>query len=266
MDKRKEILSALIDDEASEIEVHRLVRELGDDPESDDALRRDWALYQHLRWVARSGEAPAILSPEQHEALHQRISESIAAEDTHAARNGSERQSRKLSMPFSMKATALAASVALIASLVALVVVNVAREEQPVTHTLADLTFKDAGSNETAQARRATASSAASNPVAATPVTATPVTANPVTATPVTERFVAERLATEGFAARNVLAENVYAERAEGLEADPPELMELDEEKQRQIRNYLRQHDLLIRMNQQFVNFQDQNATQSQDR
>ena len=251
MDKRKEILSALIDDEASEIEVHRLVRELGDDPESDDALRRDWALYQHLRWVARSGEAPAILSPEQHEALHQRISESIAAEDTHAARNGSERQSRKLSMPFSMKATALAASVALIASLAALVVVNVAREEQPVTHTLADLTFKDAGSNETAQARRATASSAASNPVAATPVT---------------ERFVAERLATEGFAARNVLAENVFAERAEGLEADPPELMELDEEKQRQIRNYLRQHDLLIRMNQQFVNFQDQNATQSQDR
>ena len=89
---RKEYLSALIDGEASEVEVHRLVREF----RSDETLARSWAIYQHIRSTVRTrGEARSQLTPEVHQALFNRISEAIAVEDeyddptvkTHRPRN-----------------------------------------------------------------------------------------------------------------------------------------------------------------------------------
>ena len=44
LDTKRESLSAFIDGEASEIELHRLVREF----RSDESLTSSWATYQHV--------------------------------------------------------------------------------------------------------------------------------------------------------------------------------------------------------------------------
>ena len=53
-DKMQESLSALLDDEANEMELQRLVSRLGDDP----ALRQTWVRYNLVR-AALSGQHPA---------------------------------------------------------------------------------------------------------------------------------------------------------------------------------------------------------------
>lgn len=81
-DTRKESLSALIDGEASEIEVHRLVREFRDDA----SLTQSWAVYQHIRATVRSrADDAGQLKPHQHESLLGRISDAIHEEETHTA-------------------------------------------------------------------------------------------------------------------------------------------------------------------------------------
>lgn len=72
-DSLKESLSALIDGEASEIEVHRLLRRF----DTDATLKPSWINYLHVRGVARS---EGRLSPGQHLALHERISAAIREE------------------------------------------------------------------------------------------------------------------------------------------------------------------------------------------
>lgn len=74
---RKESLSALIDGEASEIEVHRLVREF----RSDETLSSTWAVYQKIRTTARRDADP--LSIEHHHQLFERISSAVEAEEQH---------------------------------------------------------------------------------------------------------------------------------------------------------------------------------------
>ena len=78
-DTRKESLSALIDGEASEIEVHRLVREF----RSDESLTTSWAVYQQVRATVRKGGSGSGLGPAHHEALLNRISDAVHAEDDH---------------------------------------------------------------------------------------------------------------------------------------------------------------------------------------
>lgn len=78
-DTNKETLSALIDNEESEIELHRLSREFN----KDDSLRRSWAAYQQIRAVARGDSLNRSLAPADHEALQQRISEAIAQEESY---------------------------------------------------------------------------------------------------------------------------------------------------------------------------------------
>ena len=75
---RKEWLSALIDGEASEIEVHRLVREF----RSDETLNSSWAVYQKIRATARTNTDR--LSIEHHQRLFDRISAAVEGEDTHS--------------------------------------------------------------------------------------------------------------------------------------------------------------------------------------
>jgi len=77
-DNLRETLSAFIDGEASEIEIHRLLRQ-GD----DDA--RSWVHYQQIRAVI-SGDG--VLSAERHETLRDRIRQSIGEEETFDERPG----------------------------------------------------------------------------------------------------------------------------------------------------------------------------------
>ena len=73
----KELLSVLIDGEASEIELHRLLRQLGE----DDSLIETWVSYQETRRVLRSPSSmPAgrvHLNTRQHLELHHRISQAV---------------------------------------------------------------------------------------------------------------------------------------------------------------------------------------------
>ncbi len=72
-EKLKQALSALIDGEANEIEVHRLLREFG----SDESLKGSWTTYEQIRAVIRGDDR---LSSEQHQILHSRISDALSME------------------------------------------------------------------------------------------------------------------------------------------------------------------------------------------
>lgn len=74
---RKESLSALIDGEASEIEIHKFVREF----RHDDGITASWAIYQHIRATARADADQ--LTPGYHKTLFNRISVAIDAEQSH---------------------------------------------------------------------------------------------------------------------------------------------------------------------------------------
>lgn len=74
-DHLKQSISALLDEEASEIEVHRLLREFGE----DDSLKLSWIRYQQIRAVSQGQHH---LSEAQHLSLHGRISAAVQAEDT----------------------------------------------------------------------------------------------------------------------------------------------------------------------------------------
>ncbi len=192
---RKESLSALIDGEASELEVHRLVREF----RSDDSLNTSWAVFQKIRATARRDADP--LTIEHHHQLFGRISAAIESEASHDISADTTAGSR--SAP-SQKV--IFGSLALAASLVVAVFVGVQQPEQ--TTPLAEAT-----------------------PVGSNMISATPVSVQNVAATQLPQA----QLPLEG----------------------SPELVELDAEKQKQLRAYLNQHDRMARMNtgKQFVNY-----------
>ena len=108
-DFRKESLSALIDGEASEIEVHRLVREF----RSDESLGSSWAMYQHIGSTLRTDNGS--VSFEHHQQLFKRITESIESEDSH---------SREVQKPASPR-TVIAGSLALAASMVVAIFIGI---------------------------------------------------------------------------------------------------------------------------------------------
>ena len=109
LDSRKESLSALIDGEASEIEVHRLVREF----RSDEALASTWAMYQQIGSTLRTDTG--AVSARHHQLLFERITDSIEGEDTH---------SKEIRKPASKK-TVIAGSLALAASMVVAVFIGI---------------------------------------------------------------------------------------------------------------------------------------------
>ncbi len=67
MTEQQEILSALMDDEATEIEIHKLVRQF----DSSADVKRSWFHWQQIR--ARGQGVNELLSPDQQLALNQRI-------------------------------------------------------------------------------------------------------------------------------------------------------------------------------------------------
>jgi sigma-E factor negative regulatory protein RseA len=123
LDTRRESLSALIDGEASEIEVHRLVREF----RSDESLTSSWAMYQQIGSLLRTDSGS--VSFEHHEQLFTRITDSIESEDSHS------REVQKSASP----RTVIAGSLALAASMVVAVFIGIQQpaESLPVADTRA---------------------------------------------------------------------------------------------------------------------------------
>lgn len=132
---RKESLSALIDGEASEIEIHRLVREF----RRNDGITASWAIYQHIRVTARADADQ--LTPRHHKTLFNRISVAIDAEQSHQKESAQATSPKKV----------VIGSLALAASLVVTIFVGVSQpvNEAPIAevhkrsavlnvHTVAD--------------------------------------------------------------------------------------------------------------------------------
>ena len=209
---KKESLSALIDGEAGELEVHRLVREF----RSDAALAGSWAIYQHIRAMVRTGRP--TLSPARHEALLNRISMAIEAEAGHErpeADSGSPR--------------IIFGSLALAASLILAVFIGV---QQPFDAPVPDM--QATGANTTVTS----APGARGGLVAVSPVDI-----------------------GQAGAPQTRTRAGPTAAQGPGAEATP-ELVELDEDKQRLLRAYLNQHDHMVRMNAagRLVNYQQETS------
>ena len=192
LDTKRESLSALIDGEASEIEVHRLVREF----RSDESLTSSWAMYQHIGSTLRTDSG--AVSTEHHQRLFTRITEAIESEGSHS------REVQKSASP----RTVIAGSLALAASMV--VAIFIGLHQQPESQPLADVGAQTSSTG--------TVSSIQSP----------------------------------------VLDVHTVANQSD-VQPRTPELVELDEEKQRRLRAYLNQHDQMSRMNsgKQFVNYKE---------
>ena len=105
--KLKESVSALIDDEASEIEVHRLLRNL----ESGQDLKKTFFIYQQIRSVLRnpSDKGRRIPGVDQQMKLFQRISDAIDDEETYTIDRPSHRNWLKPAAGLAVAATLLIA-------------------------------------------------------------------------------------------------------------------------------------------------------------
>ena len=119
-DTKRESLSAFIDGEASEIELHRLVREF----RSDESLTSSWAAYQHVGSILRTDSG--AVSIEEHQQLFARITDAIASEDSHCKEIKKRLPSR----------TVIAGSLALAASMVVAIFIGI--QQPPDPSSLAD--------------------------------------------------------------------------------------------------------------------------------
>jgi len=216
-DRIKESLSAWVDGEASEIEVHQLLRQYG----ADESVMQDWLAFQHARATLR-GDSP--LSQAQHLALHSKISAAIATNEP-AHGNDFSRSTNTLRRPTAVWAKP-AGGLAIAASLAVAVLLGI-QQQAP--------------------------SDVAGVSNAATPMTSNtgPVTVQTVGAGKLSGQsarpYVDERFNGVGNDDARVLTaqrDNAY-ETIDGQ----LELKALDGNKQRQLRAYLREHDQMVRMN-----------------
>ena len=192
LDTKRESLSALIDGEASEIEIHRLVRDF----RSDESLTLSWAAYQNISSTLRAGRGS--VSTEHHQQLFIRITDAIESEDSHSI------ELKKAALP----RTVIAGSLALAASMVVAIFIGI----QPPSETVA---LDDA----------------------------------------VPRATVTGTVSSNQSPALDVQTVTISSE----VQQRTPELIELDEEKQRRLRAYLNQHDQMSRMSagKQFVKFKE---------
>lgn len=228
-DTNKESLSALIDGEASEIEVHKLLRyvksiegEAGSiSPETED-LHRSWARYQEIRSVigpaGSRADGHSRMAASQHLALRLRISEAIDAEDTHKLEGVSSLVGLTPRTAMA-KYRAPAAGLAIAASLVVAIFVGLSPLEQETGNVDAIATI-DASADQ--------------QPVSVQTVSTTRSTAEV-----------------------NTLEQQLLSSGDDGMLVDDLELKELNEEQRRQMRAYLQLHDRMTRTkpNRRTVNF-----------
>ena len=116
-DENRELVSALMDGEASEIEIHKLLRqyklESGEGREGSGQTIRDTLLsvgrLTDAIGVSRRGALSAGLDLDKHRALHQAITEAIAEDDTVFEAPLARRTDTPLIRPRTFQASALAA-------------------------------------------------------------------------------------------------------------------------------------------------------------
>ena len=84
MAEMKETISAFIDEEAGEIESHRMLRELTREAgQREQGLKKSLLLFLHIRSVVSKNERAARMSIVQHENLFQRISDAVDNEENY---------------------------------------------------------------------------------------------------------------------------------------------------------------------------------------
>jgi sigma-E factor negative regulatory protein RseA len=192
LNTKRESLSSLIDGEASEIELHRLVREF----RSDESLTSSWAIYQQIGSTLRADSGS--VSIEHHQQLFKCITNAIENEDSYS------KDIKRVTSP----RTVIAGSVALAASIVLAIFVGIQPPSESVLVSDAEPHTASTGT---------------------VPNDQTPALDVQTVATP------------------------------SEVQQRTPELVDLDEEKQRRLRAYLKQHDQMSRMNsgKQFVNYKE---------
>jgi negative regulator of sigma E activity len=183
IEKARESVSAFVDEEISEIELHRLLRQYGSEP----SVKASFISYQQIRSIIRR-DSP--LSGTQHMELHSRICAAIADESV------AEFATAKPEAP---KWIRPAAGFAIAASLVVAVTVG--------------FNYSGMDGQQTGEFANAIPDKANSVDVRVQPAS------------------------TDGPSVAG------YQEATESRSANFPALRELDEEKQRQLRRYLNQHD-----------------------
>ncbi len=179
-EKVKESISALLDEEISEIELHRLLRHYSEDP----SLRETLVSYQQIRAIAQGEHS---LTSIQHLELHSRICDAIDAEPDNSGINpNSVHISRQWLRPVAGVAVAASMMLAVFVGL------NNTQEAEPEVGNLA-------------------------------------------------EAAPGNSLDVQNEAAKQTVAGTALPNQTgdSGLE-----LRELDDEKQRRLRQYLNQHDL----------------------
>ncbi|MEM7363420.1 MAG: hypothetical protein AAF525_05315 [Pseudomonadota bacterium] len=186
-DENRELVSAFMDGEASEIEIHKLLRQYKLEEESDTSNSIRDALLSFGKIKGAVGlTASRQLDLHQHQTLHQSISDAIADDDTvfdTVIVSGGTNKRLIHSRPF--QATALAACLVVAVGLVGITMMEGGGAESPV---LSQESTSGLPANQTNQAR--------------------------------------------------VIDTQTVATASDGQ----PELRELDEERQRELREYLNRH------------------------
>ncbi len=224
-DKTKEILSALIDGEASEIEIHRLLRHMGE----DELLVDSWVSFQETRRVLRSpagkrAESAVILSSYQHRALNRRISAAIQEDTSLGEASDNSGGAASYAKAATASYSRAAAVFALAASLVAAVFIGIQLNGPEGSDIAGESTLVD---TQIAQENAAQTS-------------------------------IAQTSVAQTKQAPALLSDDVA--RGGKPDAADMELRELDEEGQRRLRTYLSQHDRMARLrpNTSLVTYKNQ--------
>lgn len=237
-EKVKESISALVDEEISEIEVHRLLRQYSD----EDELRTTFVSYQQIRAIIKQEN---YLSHAQHVVLHSNILAAIELEEApvlssemasaSASRSVQNRASRKTLMMFPERMKLPAAGFAVAASIVVAVFVGFNVVDNP-----ANVASQDSAGVLATQSATNTSLAASSTPLRQT-TASTQLDARRTG--PLDAQSVSNQVAMQAGAGSDLQSELIEDNDSLG------ELRELDPDKQRQLRQYLNQHDRNIRMN-----------------
>ncbi|MEJ6593490.1 MAG: RseA family anti-sigma factor [SAR86 cluster bacterium] len=210
-------LSAWADGEASEIEVHQLLRQYG----ADESVMQDWVGFQHARATLRQ-DSPLSLG--QHLALHSSIRAAIATDEP-AHGDDLNRSTNAQRRPIAVWAKP-AGGLAIAASLMVAVLLGV-QQQAPSSSEVA--------------------SNAASPIISHTgPVTVQTVGAGKLSGQSA-RPSVEEPMNDVGNGDAGLLA--AQGDSAYETIDGQLELKALDVNKQRQLRAYLREHDQMVRMN-----------------
>ena len=226
-EKVKESISALVDEEISEIEVHRLLRQYSD----DDELRTTFVSYQQIRAIIKQEN---YLSHAQHVVLHSNILAAIELEEAPVLSSEMASASASRSV-FSERMKLPAAGFAVAASMVVAVFVGFNVVDNP-----ANVASQDSADVLATQSATNTSLAASSTPL---PQTTASTLLDALRTGPLDAQSVSNQVAMQAGAGSDLQSELIEVNDSLG------ELRELDPDKQRQLRQYLNQHDRNIRMN-----------------